>query len=203
MGNAESVIQQGGQGNVNIYVYLTGSLPVNPDPGPPVLRFGDPQATPKTPLYDKDGNLITNVTLWRVQLENTVEGTKARGVTAELAASAPPLNVLPLQLHKFHDDYPPFTRTHEIRFKDPLILDVIAKRDGFDQFFFWRSDLAEGAGYVYPLSPPEVAAILPALRGKGVVITLKAIPDPPARSIEQDYRLFIDGTDELVMRRMA
>ncbi len=195
-GGAGSIIQQAGTGNVNV---ILTSNPSPIDPGPPMLEFGEPRPAPGTPLYDDAGTLITNVKLWRVPLSNVARGTKARGVKVEIAAIAPHLPVIPVELHKFHDDFPPFSRDHDVRFGDPLILDIVAKRDGYDEFFLWRSDLPAGMGYVYPLSTPELRALVPALRADGVLVTLRAVPDPPAEIAQHDYRLRIDGAGEFLM----
>jgi hypothetical protein len=148
------------------------------------------------------GRPIVTVTLYRVPLSNTVPGTKAINVSIHLEESAPPLNVLPVNIHRCHDDDRPYTKKHEVRHGEPIILDVIAKQSDADEFFLWRSDLPEGNAYIYPLSPPERDAIVPALRGEGMIVTLRAVPDPPATFSEQSYKVLIDPTNKFSMERL-
>ncbi len=182
-------------GNVT---YVAGAAP-EPSAPAPGLQFSEP-ACQLVPIIDGVGNLVCNAFLWRVNLENIVEGTVARRVSVQLTKSIPPLPVLPIDLHKFHDDVPPFTRSHDIRFGEPLTLDIIAAADsGSDALFLWRSDLPQNYAYVYALSEPEMQAVVGEgtaafglRRPFGLMITLRAVPDPPAKIVQQDYSVSMD-----------
>jgi hypothetical protein len=200
VGNTGAITSHAQTGGQTANVIYNVNQPQAP-PALPEVHFGDPSPSRET-IYDPMGRPIVTVTLYRVPLSNTVPGTKAINVSIHLEESAPPLNVLPVNIHRCHDDDRPYTKKHEVRHGEPIILDVIAKQSDADEFFLWRSDLPEGNAYIYPLSPPERDAIVPALRGEGMIVTLRAVPDPPATFSEQSYKVLIDPTNKFSMERL-
>jgi hypothetical protein len=168
----------------------------------PKLEFGDPLAE-TIGIYRDGGNLVANARIWRVPLRNTVDGSKATNVTPQLARSSPVLPVLPVGIHQYHDDNAPYKCRHEIRYGEPIFLDVIAKVVGADEFVLWRCDLPQPQySYIYHMSGPEKAIVLPAVRGPGLTLTLAAVPDPPAKFVEQSYRVFLDRDGQLQMQKL-
>jgi hypothetical protein len=198
-GPATSQAQSGGQ-TANVIYNIHQQI--QDPPNAPTLQFGEPSPSRET-IYDHQGRPMAAVILYRVELTNISEGTKAINVSIQLAKSVPALPVLPVEIHKFHDDERPYTQSHEVRYGQPIILDVFAKATDADEFFLWRSDLPDGYGYVYHLSPPEKNSISDSLRHEGLIITLKAVPDPPARFEEQSYTLLLDAHDNLAMKRIS
>jgi hypothetical protein len=178
----------------------------------PKLEFGQPQPSPEVISTRGSSAPIAQVSaytaavekqipclLWRTSLSNVVDGTKACNVNVELASSDPLLPVLPVKLHEKHNDVAPYRQLRDIRSGEPVIFDVVAIAQGPDILFFWRSDLPEGSGYVYALSAPDRKIIDGKLKTTGMMITLRAIADPPVKIEEQDYRLVIDGRGWMLM----
>lgn len=198
-GNVISHQQLGGQ---------TGNLILNlGDPSAvqtqvSVLEFGEPFSE-TIGIYRDGVTLVARALIWRVPLRNVVEGSKATNVTPQLARSTPVLPVLPVGLHQYHDDNAPYRCTHDIRHGEPIFLDVIAKIVDADEFVLWRCDLPQPQySFIYQMSGPEKAVVLPAIRGSGLILTLSAVPDPPAKFAEQSYRVFLDSRGEFRMTKL-
>ena len=170
-------------------------------PAKAVLEFSAPMCDDNVAIVDELNRPHTSVRLWRVELLNTVPDTEAVEVEVTSAGSLPRLPVLPVDLHRFHDDNPPFARRHDVRNKAPILFDVIAKHRDAEEFYLWRSDLpAPHYRFIYHLSAPEKGIILPSLHGDGLILKLRASANAPVRTVEQSYRLFLDGGNGLVMQ---
>ena len=188
------------QERIDVHVAITPRLEFGPlHPSEEVI------SVPGTPAITASGSTSTAqlpCLLWRIVLSNVVEGTKATNVNVELAETDPHLPVLPVKLHEKHNDVAPYRQLRDIRHGEPVIFDVIAKAAGHDDIFVWRSDLPDGFGYVYTLSPPEHRIIDDKLKSVGITLTLRVIADPPVRVADQLCRLVLDGTGELSMEML-
>jgi hypothetical protein len=173
-------------------------------PAQPILEFGEPASDDEVAIVDEQNRPITSVRMWRVELRNVAEGTEASDVEVTLARSSPPLSVLPVDIHRFHDDNPPFTNRHEVRHDAPIIFDVIAKDHAADEFFLWRSDLpSPHYRFIYPLSPPERDTVLAALHSGGMTLTLRASGKLPLKTVEQQYRIYLDDQRRFMMEALS
>lgn len=170
------------------------------EPKVPTLELGEPQSE-VVGLYNKEtGSSRGDVRIWRIPVTNVAEKTCAERTTIRLVKSEPPLPVLPVDLHRYHDDERPFDKRHDIRHGEPVIVDVIGRDVKMDRFYLWRSDLpAHYADYIYPLSDSEKQIVFDALLKDGMVITLRAVPDVPAKFVERSYRVFRGSNGQLAM----
>lgn len=159
----------------------------------PVLHFGD--AHPSDETVDE-----TPATLWRVRLENTQVNTQAENVRVRLESSEPPLKILPVSLHEMHDNRTPFRKQRNIAYGEPIVFDFISQDWGQKELFYvFRSDTAlEVPDDMMDIKTGNI--ILDAARSSGgFKFKLRAISNPPARGIEQAYRLIAripDNPDE-------
>lgn len=179
-------------------IYLDPAVP----PPEAVLEFGEPEQQVVHLIDTRTGLDRGRVLLWRVTVTNRIEGTCARQTTIRLAKSEPTIPVLPVDLHRYHNDERPYDKRHDIRYGEPVTVDVIGKDVKVDRFFLWRSDLPSHYGdYIYPLSDSEKRIVFDALLEDGIVITLRAVPDLPAKFVEQSYRVFRAGDGQLAMEK--
>ena len=183
-----------------------GRAPTYLDPATPppeaVLEFSAPEPQVVHLVDTQTGFDRGSVRLWRVTVTNRIEGTCAQQTTIRLAKSEPPIPVFPVDLHRYHNDERPYDKKHDIRYGEPVTVDVIGKDVKVDRFYLWRSDLPPHYGdYIYPLSDSEKKIVFDALLEDGMVITLRAVPDVPAKFVEQSYRVFRAGDGELAMEK--
>ena len=186
-------------GTINIQPSATPDLHVPPVA---ILDFSDPIPDDSVAIVDEQSNPHTYVRIWRVELRNLVEGTEATNVEVAIAESIPPLSTFPVELHRFHDDNPPYAQRHNLRHNAPITFDVIAKQHDAAEFFLWRSDLPRPRyTYIYHLSPVEREALFG--NNQQAIIVLRAAATAPVGTKERAYGICIDEHGELLMEPLV
>lgn len=156
----------------------------------PRLEFAAPSVYKDETIDSEKG-----VELWRVIITNEVVGTVARNVRLILSRSEPDIGLPPVDLHETRDNRDPPRRSRDLRYGEPIVFDVVAKRIGSGAIYLCRGDLTEG--YAYKLSELEMQRIEKALYGNGVLLFIHCVGDPPTKLVERQHVFRVNGSEHL------
>jgi hypothetical protein len=154
-----------------------------------LTRISGEQATFSCPPH---GTLNANdIDLYRITVLNRCQDSEARDVRVGIADSKPNLSVLPVRLHKMHDNTPPYTQVWPLGYGESARFDFIGMERASKILLLYRSDLG-GTGYVFAVPVSEAVALW---KG-GIIFRISVRATPPARGTDSYYRAFLDENEE-------
>jgi hypothetical protein len=132
--------------------------------------------------------------LWRVPITNVQRNSVARSAQVRLTRSNPSLPLLPVTLHQMHDNIAPFKENRDLRFSEPVVMDIVGQNLANPRIFYvFRADLGDHSDQVgLDFTLNDEGRIWPAVHNDGWRLRLEAHADPPAAPIEQEYVIRAD-----------
>ena len=107
----------------------------------------------------------------------------------------------PIDLHRMHDNHKPFTKTHDIRYGEPVTFDMFAcgQVGPQDMYYLYRADGDEvrQVGPEWMLSNNDNDIISTAVREpEGWRFDIVVTPDPPASPSRTHVCVRVDGEEQ-------
>jgi hypothetical protein len=177
--------------------------------GIPQLELSDPISVPsQTEIVEYEGKTWNiQVDLWRVRLTNIQPDSQALNIRVQIVKSNPPISILPVSVHRKHDNTLPYEQSWTLRYGEPIEFDVIGyqclayKKEGgsIGTLYIYRSDSGRNT---IPFEVPgrETAE---AMAKYGIVLTIGVFVDLPAQGISRDYRVLINSKGTFVLEAIA
>ena len=173
---------------------------------PAILKLSVPIRVPnQTETVEYNSNPWSiQVDLWRVRLTNIQPNSQASKVSIKVIGSEPCISMLPVVLHKKHDNTFPYTQAWVLRYNEPLEFDVIgfftlawnkSTKRPIGLVYLYRSD---SGSYTIPFQIPE-KEITQAMQGSGFILTISVFADLPTKGITKKYRAFINDQKQFTL----
>jgi hypothetical protein len=145
------------------------------------------------------GTLHANdIDLHRITLLNTAQDSEAKDVRVDVADSKPKLSVLPVRLHRMHDNTTPYTRVWPLAHDEPAKFDFIGLERAAKVLLLYRSDIGRTQ---YAFAVPTEEAVRLWKGGIAFKVTVRAAS--PAKGTDGYYLVSLDGNEELKVERIT
>jgi len=169
----------------------TGQVGVSVGKDGPVLALSDPylveDQTADVIRYNGDRLHVDMISLWRIDLTNEVAGTEATEVRVTVD-SEPHLSLLPVNLHKMHDNNPPYIETHRIAYGETIVFDFLGRQSTSGMILVYRADSGDQF-YVWQLPTDETAS---QLAKDGIKFKVGAFGAAPTKAVERWFMVKAD-----------
>jgi len=166
-----------------------------------VLEFSKPIHSKEEGLGPPSCFLSGDAVLYRLELKNIQPNTIAEKVSVKILHTVLETHIKDYDLHRMHNNKPPYDDIYNLRGEESITFDVIARRFnevGEPEFYIhrggdWDTDTKT---FLSRMSPHEEELVM----GEGLILVIKAIPAPPVEGTgKKYYKAFIDANGAFIL----